>query len=322
MGTSESPELKLIEPESLPLGERKTFEYVALSYPWGDPVKHPHADFETTTKNVQSYMNKIEAKLPDTLNDAIRVCRAIGKRYLWIDSLCIIQGPDGDFTQEAGRMGTVFSSAYCVLATTSADGSHSGFLNRTSRREIGQPPEYEVVSFPYMGKDGNQIDTIYIEESFDNFQADVREGRLNQRGWVYQERALARRTIHFTNNQTYWECGRGIRCETLTKMKNSYESFPGDANFPWYGLHHQKGGDIAFYESLYEQYSLLSFTHLEDRPVAIAGLEQRLISALQQKGGAKHGCYGIFGQYWGRGLLWQRAYGAGLHIINVIVISL
>jgi hypothetical protein len=93
-------------------------------------------------------------------------------------------------------------------------------------------------------------------------------------------------------------------------MKNSYESFLGDANFPWYGLHHRKGGDIAFYESIYEQYSTLSFTHQEDRPIAIAGLEKRLITALQQKGGSQHGCFGIFDEYWGRGLLWQRASGA------------
>jgi len=41
---------------------------------------------------------------------------------------------------------------------------------------------------------------------------------MNKRGWVLQERALACRTIYFTAQQTYWECGGGVRCETLTKM--------------------------------------------------------------------------------------------------------
>jgi hypothetical protein len=41
---------------------------------------------------------------------------------------------------------------------------------------------------------------------------------LNKRGWVLQERALARRTIYFTARQTYWECGCGVRCETLTRL--------------------------------------------------------------------------------------------------------
>ena len=36
--------------------------------------------------------------------------------------------------------------------------------------------------------------------------------------WVLQERALARRTIYFAENQTYFECGRGIQCESMTNM--------------------------------------------------------------------------------------------------------
>jgi hypothetical protein len=53
----------------------------------------------------------------------------------------------------------------------------------------------------------------------DKFQVDVLGGTLNTRAWVLQERALSRRTLHFTDRQTYWECGGGVRCETLTYMR-------------------------------------------------------------------------------------------------------
>ncbi|KAH6951058.1 hypothetical protein BKA56DRAFT_626064 [Ilyonectria sp. MPI-CAGE-AT-0026] len=92
-------------------------------------------------------------ELPQTFRDAIRVTRELGKRYLWIDAICIIQA--------------------------------------------------------------DKVEWEYI----DQFDADVEEGLLNQRVWVLQERALLRRTIHFTGSQIYWECGRGIRCETLTYMR-------------------------------------------------------------------------------------------------------
>jgi hypothetical protein len=46
----------------------------------------------------------------------------------------------------------------------------------------------------------------------------VELGDLNKRGWVFQERALSRRTMYFTKTQVYWECGKGVQCETLTKM--------------------------------------------------------------------------------------------------------
>jgi hypothetical protein len=38
-----------------------------------------------------------------------------------------------------------------------------------------------------------------------------------------QERALSRRTMHFTETQTYWECGEGVWCETFTKTKKYVE---------------------------------------------------------------------------------------------------
>lgn len=56
-------------------------------------------------------------------------------------------------------------------------------------------------------------------ENVDDFDAHALRGYLNSRKWVLQEHALARRTIFFTEHQTYWECGAGVRCETGTKMR-------------------------------------------------------------------------------------------------------
>lgn len=63
-----------------------------------------------------------------------------------------------------------------------------------------------------------------------------------------------------------------------------------------------RGAKIRFYESLYRQYSNLDFTKIHDRPIAIAGLEQRLVTAFKTEGG-----YGVFnGAFFGRSLLWTR----------------
>jgi len=149
--------------------------------------------------------------LPDTFNHAVIATRHLGIRYLWIDSLCVLQGDDGDFDEEVERMQSIFSSAYCVIAASSAEGTSSGFLNPR--------PDRKVVNFQRRSKDGTSNGLLYISEFLDDFEHDVLDGPLNKRGWVLQERALARRTIYFTNKQSYWECGDGIRCETLTKMR-------------------------------------------------------------------------------------------------------
>jgi hypothetical protein len=192
---------------------RQNLRYIALSYPWGDPAAHDH--FKSTKRNLPEYMNCIdESELPQNFKDAISVTRGLGLSYLWIDSICIRQasGDDkGDFLDEAEHMQDIFSSAYCVITASSATSISDGFLNlRDDARVVVLPPK-DIGSA--------NLAQFYISDIVDDFERDVEQGFLNQRGWVLQERALARRTIYFTENQTYWECGKGIRCETLSKLK-------------------------------------------------------------------------------------------------------
>ncbi|KAF4857087.1 hypothetical protein CGCSCA4_v000201 [Colletotrichum siamense] len=180
-------------------------QYLALSHPWGKSKEHIH--FCTYTRNIEDRKKGIDwEELPRTFKDAITITRKLGFRYLWIDSLCIVQGPDGDFDQQSKHMPKIFNFAYCVLAASRATGQHDGFLGERLGRD-------------YITFKRGEEDMYHICEEIDDFQADVIDGSLNQRGWVLQERALARRTVYFTEKQTYWECGAGIRCETFTKLK-------------------------------------------------------------------------------------------------------
>ncbi|CAI0642010.1 unnamed protein product [Colletotrichum noveboracense] len=149
----------------------------------------------------------------------------------------------------------------------------------------------------------------YVCNSIDDFGRDVDQGELNKRAWVLQERALSRRTIYFTENQTYWECGNGVRCETFTAMTNRKASFLGDSNFPHSIDAHVRGMKIQLFQGLYERYSDLALTSKGDRPIAIRGLEMRLIRTFKTVGG-----FGMFECYLHRCLLWHRS---GLHLKRI-----
>lgn len=195
LGTNEFPTIRICETKST-----DSLQYVALSHPWG---QGPH--FCTYRDNLDEYKKNISfKKLPAMFQNAVTTTRELGLQYLWIDSICIIQGEDGDFAQEAKRMEDVFSSAYCVLAASSAVSQKEGFLNSCK--------DNDFVTFENNGRN------LYVCRFMDDFNEHVLEAPLSKRGWVMQERALARRTIFFTDTQTYWECGDGVRCETLTKM--------------------------------------------------------------------------------------------------------
>jgi hypothetical protein len=192
---------------------RQGAHYIALSHCWGDVWKdlleEERDQWSTTPKGVQRKIEGFLVKeLPQTFQDAIRVTREIGLQYLWIDSLCIIQGDERDWATESEKMQAVFQNAYCTIAATSAENSTKGFLNRPKEEDS----HYVIVPKSSHGK-------VYISTSIDDFDGDVVKGILNTRAWVLQERALSRRTIHFTKRQTYWECGGGVWCETLTYMK-------------------------------------------------------------------------------------------------------
>jgi hypothetical protein len=200
--------------------------YAALSHPWGDSIRHP--PYSTLAKDEEGKPRGVERFLeegvpyddmPQTFRDAVDVTRRLNLDYIWIDSLCIVQGDDGDFAFESRRMQHVYSGAYVVLAATRATGQTDGFLGKRRDRSFVCFEEY-----PGPEGDGDRVDgegaprPFYVCEAIDDFNADVVDGPLSRRGWVLQERALARRTIYFAAAQTYFECGQGVRCATLGTM--------------------------------------------------------------------------------------------------------
>lgn len=84
-------------------------------------------------------------------------------------------------------------------------------------------------------------------------------------------------------------------------FSSSKASLLGDANFPQSLPDYVKGKKIKLYEDLYERYSGLALSYPTDRPVAIRGLEMRLLRVLDTNGG-----HGVFDVYLRRGLLWRR----------------
>ena len=99
-------------------------------------------------------------------------------------------------------MEKVFASAYCTIAASSAPRWINGFLERDLSSQYIQIQDIL----------GRQVNTC-------DFNKDVDEGPLNKRAWVLQERVLSRRTIHFSAELTYWECGKGVRCENFTRLE-------------------------------------------------------------------------------------------------------
>jgi len=187
--------------------------YIALSHCWGKLAAGEIPEYCTTTRNIRSREEGREFcvdDLPLTFHDAIKVSHGLGIRYLWIDSLCIIQKNPEDWIKESRRMEDVYAGAYCTIAATSAADPQEGFL----KQDIDNRHTFV---------DDNLGGRVYICPNTANFDQEVEKSRLNMRAWVLQERLLSCRIIHFGSHQTYFECGEGRFGEDLTQMKR-YEA--------------------------------------------------------------------------------------------------
>nr|XP_036578630.1 heterokaryon incompatibility protein [Colletotrichum truncatum]KAF6785925.1 heterokaryon incompatibility protein [Colletotrichum truncatum] len=280
--------VKVTEPmKVLSSSTLESCRYIALSHCWGQLQKHER--FCLYRENHTQLQEHIEFNcLPKTFQDAITVTRGLGIDYIWIDTLCIIQDDKDDWENESTKMEEVFSEAYCTISAASAKSSLDGFL---SDRPPRQSVHLQVKGSP----------DLYVCPHIDDFHQDVELAEINRRGWVLQERALSRRSIYFTPNQVYWECGDGIRCETLGRLYNSKAAFLGDANFPQSALDYYRDGRQLLIQDLYERYSALAFTMASDRAVAILGLQTRLARALKTQA-----AHGSFEKYFARSILWKR----------------
>ncbi|KAL8324116.1 hypothetical protein RB597_007718 [Gaeumannomyces tritici] len=102
----------------------ETGNYVALSYCWGDAQT-----YICTAATLPDLLAGFSLDdLPQTLRDAVRVTRSLGLKYLWIDSLCIVQDSQADKAHEVGRMAQVYRNAYVTVGAGLAFSVHDGFL--------------------------------------------------------------------------------------------------------------------------------------------------------------------------------------------------
>jgi hypothetical protein len=178
-------------------------EYVALSHRWPtDPSKH-YTTTRATIKNRKRAMSLED--MPKTFQDAVTVSRELGFRYLWIDSLCIIQDDPADWDQQSVLMGQIYYRATITImsATTPIpskkmyqEDSPEGFLYR-----IPELSRLLTVKMDYYDEDwrmkGNwfiQYRQQYISNNLD----------LLTRGWVLQEELLSRRKIIYAPDQVLW----------------------------------------------------------------------------------------------------------------------
>ncbi|OTA87274.1 hypothetical protein M434DRAFT_399548 [Hypoxylon sp. CO27-5] len=247
-----------------------TPRYVTLSHCWG---KSQHTKLQTQNYSTLQERQP-DSDLPKTYRDALRVALSLGIQFIWIDSLCIIQDDEADWRSQSPLMGSIYHNACCnIAATWGADGDDGCFSNRIpyTERQI----RIELYT------PGDQLVEHDVMDPH-SYSRDIMKAQLNTRGWVIQERYLARRQLSFTQDQVYWEC----------PCLSASEQFPSGILGPmlrielsreamWPGAKPELdfSSELRLRQSwtmLVGLYSDCGFTKPSDRVFALAGLVSRV----------------------------------------------
>jgi len=96
-----------------------------------------HQPLKTTIATMTDRQAAISmASMPLAFQHAIMVTRRLGFRYIWIDSLCIIQDSKQDWKEQAAKMQHVYEGAILTIAADAGDNSTSGLTCTDKRKQF------------------------------------------------------------------------------------------------------------------------------------------------------------------------------------------
>lgn len=264
--------------------------YLTLSYVWGSIG----AEYWTTKDNIaeRSAPGGLNvSNLPETITDSILFVRQLGRRYLWIDALCIIQDDSLDKSSQLRAMDLVYGLSLLTIVAagcTTARDPLPGCRPRT--RTLQQHMEV--------------VQGLHLYVAPPRLREALAQSTWNTRCWTYQESALSCRRIYFTGPQVYFECKCNIFCEDIVaeskyhRLSHSFlqssfgETFPHLESFS------------SYTDAVYE-YTRRNLTVESDIVDAFTGVMNALAMAFELGDPARVFQYGMMLPDMHRTLLWQ-----------------
>ncbi|KAH7073827.1 heterokaryon incompatibility protein-domain-containing protein [Paraphoma chrysanthemicola] len=247
--------------------------YACLSHCWGEI--QPLRTTSMPKGTLMDYKQRIRwDDLPKTFQDAITVTRKVGVQYIWIDSLCIIQDDAKDWQIQSALMAEIYQNAVVTIAGSASSGAYQGLFREADPVHIDRPFSGDPVP--------NILEKVRTRKALPHSAAEL---PLMKRGWVFQERLLSSRYLHFGPNELIWECMERLVCECGTL------SFEAAYSSRWLGpkgrmnpvslsvLKDVPNGVSDTWQAAVADYSGMKLSYPEDIFPAISGIAHRIQEA-------------------------------------------
>lgn len=272
--------------------------YFTLSHSWGDG-----RFLRLTSTNLAELQSSIpEASMSKSHTDALSITRRLGYRYIWIDSLCIIQDSTDDWRSQSAQMASIYGNSTCNIAAEGHSGRTGCFVRRNPlmHRPCHLTP-HAVYAHPYH--------TVNWSDFAEHYYSNV---PLLGRAWVQQERILSPRMLYFGGPEIHWECCSFQASEAWPYGPPSQdhgfdEVYPLKAAFEAvtkpFGEWDRDDFSLFVYEmwhnGVFRKYTAAALTFEKDRLVAFAGIAE----VVQRRTGMTY-LAGLWKEFLPMDLLW------------------
>lgn len=312
----EKGRIRVVHSSRVPRGQG--ISYVALSHCWG---RKPFLVMRKENKRKFKKGVSVSSLAPN-FRDAIFVARQLGFRYIWIDSLCIIQGSAEDWRREAPTMNRVYRNAFLTIGAMASTDAHGGLFRDRDPDMIGTCP------ITIRSETEGIMKCLMVKS--DIWERYVKQAPLSQRAWVVQERLLAPRSLYFCEGQLFWECREQHACESFpngiplefisdikeytavdvvpikaferaveeAKALDSYATRMADDDYPWVNRQYEDAYQV--WNDILEAYSRCALTDPSDKFVAISGVAKDFAKIIDDEYLA-----GLWRRDFINGLLWS-----------------
>lgn len=246
-------------------------DYLALSYVWGNSVQ--------LCPGAGTIGAKL-GKLCPTIEDALVLVKDIGKKYLWVDSVCINQSNEEQKAQQIGIMSAIYQGAYATIIAFSGTSADSGLPRVNGRKSPYQQLQCSINGTRLVGLCPTLSQLVWVMP-------------WGNRAWTYQEALLSPRCIYISKYQAQFECNAMTCYESLDESSSCVHQVTHDESWfrrenylqqintgvlrsPMAGNKSLESNALALYSISARLYSSRSLTRQSDALNAFSGILQAL----------------------------------------------
>ena len=172
--------------------------YIALSYVWGKGAQtmYHREHVEGSPLDVSSTEWKVPYPAAQTIEDAMRLVKNLGEKYLWTDLYCIDQHDNVTKQEQIMKMDRIYASSYLTIVALDGENADWGLPG------ISRPLEHTKQPTLTLGR--NKLMATYIFSIYHH----LGKSKWDSRAWTLQERLLSSRCVIFGKSSISMRCQR------------------------------------------------------------------------------------------------------------------